>query len=310
MNGNPLKVIYIAGAGRSGSTLLSNILGQLPGTVTVGELYYIWERGFRDNILCGCGTPFRDCEFWAGVLGRAQSAMGAGNVERLLESGVSGARTRHISYLLSESGREKYTAASKSFIELLCHIYTAIQEMTGSNCIIDASKFPSYGFLLTKIPNIEVTILHLVRDPRAVGFSWQRRKFNPDSGELFGRMSTGRSAAIWDAWNVGAEILERTLVPPHRFLRLRYESFIGEPHETLASIITTVGLEADPATVVRGRTVAMKQGHTIAGNPIRFNESMELRPDTEWQTAMPAGKRFLTAAMTWPLLLRYGFRLN
>lgn len=310
MNNHPLKVIYIAGAGRSGSTLLSNILGQLPGAVTVGELYYIWERGFQDNILCGCGTVFRDCEYWANVLRHTQATMGRGDVEKLLASGVSGARTRHIPYLLTQNGRNKYAADSKPFIELLCHIYAAIQDKTGCSCIVDASKFPTYGFLLTKIPNIEVTILHLVRDPRAVGFSWQRRKFNPDSGELFGRMGAGRSAAIWDAWNIGAEILERTLVAPHRFLRLRYESFINQPHETLASIITAAGLEADPATVVHGRTVTMKQGHTIAGNPVRFNQSMELRPDTEWQTATPIGKRILTTAMTWPLLLRYGYRIN
>jgi hypothetical protein len=307
MNAKPLKIIYIAGAGRSGSTLLSNILGQLPGAVTVGELYYLWERGMRENILCGCGASFRDCPFWRDVLNRAQAALGSDDVGRLLESGIHGARTRHIPFLLTAAGRQRFAAASRPFIRLLCHIYTAVQEKTGCDCLIDASKFPTYGFLLTQIPHVEVSIVHLIRDPRAVGFSWQRHKFNPDSGRLFGQMSTGRSAAIWNTWNIGAEILGRTLHNPDRYLRLRYESFIDQPRESLERIIQVAGLDVDPTSVVRDHTVAMKHGHTIAGNPVRFHNSMQLRPDVEWKTAMPVGKRTLTIAMTWPLLRRYGY---
>jgi hypothetical protein len=310
MGANPLKVIYIAGAGRSGSTLLSNVLDQFPGAYNIGELYYLWERGLQQNILCGCGLSFNECAFWTDVLNRAKTAMDIDDINEQFASGIKGARTRHIPYLLTEGGRQRFVAFSQPFIRLLCHIYTAIREKTGCDYIIDASKFPTYGFLLTQIPGVEVSVIHLIRDPRAVAFSWQRRKFNPDSGQLFGRMSAGRSAAIWVAWNIGAEVLGHSVQKPHRYVQLKYESFIERPLETLECIMDIVGLDVDPASVVRDNVVTIKSGHTIAGNPVRFQDSMRLRLDTEWKKAMPVSTRILTSVLTWPLLRRYGYSIR
>ncbi len=305
----PVHVLYIAGAGRSGSTLLSNILGQLPDTVSVGELYYLWERGLEDNSLCGCGTPVRECEFWGRVLARASQSAGVDDIGVVLRAGVAGARTRHLLKMRTEAGRRNFVAQSQPFLHVLQHLYAAIRDETGCDYIIDASKFPTYGFLLTAIPTLDVSVIHLIRDARAVGFSWQRKKYNPDSDALFGRISSTRSALIWDAWNLGAELLGRTL-PAGRYHRLHYEAFIQRPEETLADIIALGGLEARPSDVIDNGTVTMHQAHTIGGNPIRFQRSMRLRLDTEWQRAMPAAPRALTTALTWPLLRRYHYPLK
>src|SRR5262249_58384738 len=61
----PLQVVYITGSGRSGTTLLGHILGQLEGFCFVGEAMYAWRAlGQR---LCGCGVPLESCEFWSAV---------------------------------------------------------------------------------------------------------------------------------------------------------------------------------------------------------------------------------------------------
>ena len=65
------KVLYIAGSGRSGSTILDNILGELDGFVSAGEVRFLWERGMRDDRTCACGEPFSSCPFWGDVLTRA-----------------------------------------------------------------------------------------------------------------------------------------------------------------------------------------------------------------------------------------------
>ncbi len=65
------KVLYIAGWGRSGSTILQNVLGELDGFFPVGEIVYVWERNLIGNRLGGCGARFRECEVWQGVLERA-----------------------------------------------------------------------------------------------------------------------------------------------------------------------------------------------------------------------------------------------
>ena len=48
-------VVYIAGSGRSGSTLLERALGEIPGFVNVGELIDLYRRVADHGELCGCG---------------------------------------------------------------------------------------------------------------------------------------------------------------------------------------------------------------------------------------------------------------
>src|SRR5215472_7373359 len=64
-------VVYIAGSGRSGSTLLERTLGEIPGFVNVGELIDLFRREASRADRCGCGLPFGDCPFWASVGERA-----------------------------------------------------------------------------------------------------------------------------------------------------------------------------------------------------------------------------------------------
>ena len=46
-------VLYIAGTGRSGSTVLANILGEVDGVFAAGEVRYLWQRGLKEGRLCG-----------------------------------------------------------------------------------------------------------------------------------------------------------------------------------------------------------------------------------------------------------------
>ena len=63
----PVKVLYVAGLGRSGSTILANTLGQVEGFFSGGELNFIWKHALIENRLCGCGKPSGECEFWGPV---------------------------------------------------------------------------------------------------------------------------------------------------------------------------------------------------------------------------------------------------
>jgi hypothetical protein len=66
-----VRVLCIGATGQSGSTLLSRLLGALPGFEAVGEVGRIWDKGLIENVTCGCGRPFRDCSFWSRVGDRA-----------------------------------------------------------------------------------------------------------------------------------------------------------------------------------------------------------------------------------------------
>jgi hypothetical protein len=57
-----IKVLYIAGFGRNGSTILGNILGELDGFFHGGELNFVWERNLLDNRRCGLVLEVRASE--------------------------------------------------------------------------------------------------------------------------------------------------------------------------------------------------------------------------------------------------------
>ena len=70
------KVLFVAGTGRSGSTLLANVLGTVDGVFSGGEIRYLWERGLQDERLCGCGRAFLECPVWTAILHEAYGTAG------------------------------------------------------------------------------------------------------------------------------------------------------------------------------------------------------------------------------------------
>jgi hypothetical protein len=59
-----IKVLYIAGPSRTGSTILSQILGEVPNFFNSGELFNYWDRGIKNQGFCSCGKSVNDCAVW------------------------------------------------------------------------------------------------------------------------------------------------------------------------------------------------------------------------------------------------------
>ena len=71
MHNSKIKVLYIAGFERSGSTILNKVLGQIDGFVAWGELRDIWQHGIIENRRCTCGAWFKECPAWNKILDEA-----------------------------------------------------------------------------------------------------------------------------------------------------------------------------------------------------------------------------------------------
>ncbi len=65
----PLRVVYLAGSGHTGSTLLALFLDSHPRIVSVGETAFKrkQQRQRRTNVTCTCGLSYEDCPFWQQV---------------------------------------------------------------------------------------------------------------------------------------------------------------------------------------------------------------------------------------------------
>ena len=304
---NRLKVLYIAGWGRSGSTILQNMLGEIEGFQPLGELCSIGRR-YLEKHRCGCGEPLDLCGHWKAVLDRAFGRFDR-PAARQLHRELRIMRTRHLPVLLTSPGRQrvlKKTAESRSAIESL---YDAARQQTGCKVLIDSSKDPLFGFLLTAAESIDVYFVHLVRDPRGVAFSGQRsRRLHGQHDRVRqSRSHPAKTSIMWNFWNFAA----RSLLGknPARYMCLRYEDLVECPRESLQLILSLVGEPRDSLPFVSARTVRLGPSHTIGGNPARYRTGLiKLRHDNEWQDAMTSSHKNLVTALTWPLLGRYGYR--
>ena len=306
MSDRRTKVLYIVGLGRSGSTILSNSLGQIDGFFSAGEICYIWRQNFIENRLCGCGRPFDECPVWTEVVERAfPDGVDAHEMTRLQHAG---ARTRHIPLMLTEKGTSTITDRLGKWRNNTGRLYDAIQSVTESRVIVDSSKEPAYGYALSTIPDLDFRVLHLVRDPRAAAYSWLKKKRQPDSEdrEFMHRFSPTKSAALWDFWNAAAEALWRG----GKYLRLRYEDFVADPSTSFEQILDLLDEDAE-LPLAGEREVMLGISHTVSGNPNRFDTgSVALRPDQAWKKDMNPRDRNLVTGLTSPLLYRYGYPLN
>lgn len=298
------RVLYVAGTGRSGSTLLARILGRADGVFAAGELRYVWQRGLVEDRLCGCGETFSRCPFWTEVLHRAFGGDAEVNAEQIVDAQRALTRLRQVPRILTTGGRP----APAAYLRTLSNLYRAVAEVSGCELVVDSSKLPSYGFVLGQVPDLDVRFVHLVRDPRGAAYSWSRAKAQPDGNGDMQRMSVLKSSSLWLAWNAGAPAL---FGDPARYCVVRYEDLVARPREVVDQILDFAGHAGDGTPFVGERTVALERSHTVAGNPNRLEAGrVELREDQAWTTALGRTRRALVTAVTTPLLGRFDYSIR
>ena len=161
------KVLFVAGTGRSGTTILSTILGQLPGAMAVGELRYVWERGFLEDHRCGCGLPFSQCPVWKAVVDRAYQGAAPPDPLAVSQDLLSRLRMMRIPSMVLRQLRGRPAVPPHPNDDQIAALYTALSELEHPAVIVDSSKLPPYGKILERLPGIELYVVHVVRDPRA-----------------------------------------------------------------------------------------------------------------------------------------------
>jgi hypothetical protein len=306
-----VKVLFIGGWGRSGSTLLERMLGQVRGFFPVGEIYHVWLRGFSENQLCSCGNAFHLCDFWRAVAEEAFGSIDNVNISEAIALRQSVDRLRFLPQLLFPSIRGgDYENKFQKYAQLLASLYSAIKKVSNCEVIVDSSKEPTHGFVLHAMAGVDLSTVHLVRDSRGVAHSWQRRKLKPEihwKKEYIRRYTPARSAFEWNLRNIMVDLLNKLC---NRSIRISYEHLVHHPRATLTRIISELtNLESD-LDFFEGKKVRLGTNHTVSGNPSRFQTGMvELRADLEWTKKMKIHHRFIVTFLTWPLLLAYGYSL-
>lgn len=323
----PVRVLYFTGSGRSGTTVINNILGQLGGAFACGELRYLWRRGVAQNHLCGCGESFSTCPVWSAVMatpGRPGAttasggadphpgaAMDTSEAEAIASRLLRRLASRRVPAMLVRRALRRPPVTPHPDDETIAWLYRAIAAHVDGALVIDSSKLPPYGMLLGQLAGIEVFHLHVVRDPRATAFSWQRSKPALDhaGGEaLMPTLRVWKSAALWAWWNALTVALWGR---DEQYLRVRYEDFVADPGGVIESIARRCGLSADDLPFESPTKVRMAPTHSVAGNPSRHSKgTVEIRADDEWRDALRSRDRRLVTAVTAAVLMALGYSLR
>ena len=312
MTGWP-RVVYLAGLGRSGSTLLERLLGELPGACPAGEVVHLWLRGVRDGERCGCGQPFPACAFWQAVGQEAFGGWDQVEVDRITRLRARVDRSRFLPQLASPALRHRLQPALGEYMQYYHRIYAAIGQVSGSPVIIDSSKHASLAFCLRSSPGLDLRVIHVVRDPRAVAYSWSKMVDRPEAaaGSQMSMYSPASTAIRWNLQNSALQLLSQLGTPT---LRVRYEDFVAAPAATLGRMAEFAGLPGGPEFGFLGTDgpglwwADLGTTHTASGNPMRFTTGrIPILHDHAWQTAMLASKRRTVTTLTLPLLMRYGY---
>jgi len=305
-----VRVLFVAGMPRSGSTLFDLMAGQLPGHCDVGELFYMWQAGVLRNQLCACSRPFDACPFWTSV---GEVAFGGwANVDPTavvrLQSRVD--TTARLPLAKAGGLLRAHEAAVRHYLEIVTTVYQAVADVSGADVVVDSTKRPSTAQLLATAPRIDLRLAHVVRDPRGVVNSWRREVSLPDRVEVRNHLKKRRQSQITRRWLTVNVMIERLAAQGVPLLRVRYEDLVNDPVTAMRGLLALWDRQPPPDALsfLTPEGLSTGKSHAIAGGRVRMRTGpVPLRLDEAWRRELPRWRQQVTVAATWPLMRRYGY---
>ncbi len=309
-----INVIFIGGSGRSGSTVITKIINYWRGFIGLNEVCYLWRYGLDKNYPISNGELFKESTFWKDVLLKVfpNGTIPRNQIDFFSHPNLVGLKNI-VRHLLSEMGTDSDTA---SYIKNIEQLYISIAEVSKAKYIVDSSKTPDYAHFLSSIDRLNIYFIHLVRDPRGVAYSWNKKfRRNDTRGEAVSMTSFKwvESTLRWIKWNIGCELIKRR--KGVKYLRVRYEDFVQDPINILGEMTSFVGLDKnfpkDYFTEFGFINKHDAEDISVWGNPhVRNSEgAIKVKGDDQWMKEYSFRKKLMVMLLTFPLLLRYNYSL-
>ena len=323
MRENTLQILYIAGVGRSGSTLLGDILGQMPGMLHIGELKSVFDYAtLPDSVMpCSCGRPYSECSFWNPIFEAAFGRDWPIVFNDFSERNLPRTITLPFRALSQAIGRDLLEPGQRRTFTAIVSLLKIIADKHPDTIIIDSSKSGAFGWILAQQPGISLIAVHLIRDPRATVFSWVNRPiplmepFGAKWRATIGTMDSKAAIHHWIRANGSAWLMKWLGIP---YMRIRYESFVEDPAGSVERILRfarqhgfAIPDNSDLLYQLREKRFYLGERHLIGANPrVKSQRSeVQLREDIAWLCETSWPKRLLWTIIFLPWLLWYGYSL-
>jgi hypothetical protein len=298
------KLIYLAAASHSGSTMTAMLLGAHPDLCSVGELK-AGDLGARDGYLCSCKALVEECSFWNGIhqkmkkRGQNFSILNAGTdirtgatpyVFKLLKPLVRGSFCEYIRdalLFLSPTWRKQLPILQKRNADYIA----AIAEQANAEAVVDSSKIGIRLKYLLKNNDIDVKVIWVVRDGRGVSLAYKNPSEYAESkdpkmrgGGIGKAREKGRNidkgAHEWVRCNQEAQALLATM-DKSKWIKVHYEDMCNDTENTLDKVFEFIGV--DPT---KKRLDFKGVEHHVVGNGMRLDDSDVIKLDDRWRTEL------------------------
>ena len=299
-------MIYIMGAGHIGSTILDMVLGNHPQIEGVGEVSKVHRSGWSGDgsRRCACGVQLDECTYWPQVRRSWSDSVQGGNVERYVALQRRYERFRYgWPRLLCNSIRP--SADFKSYVQQTEAVYRAIQQVSGKPVVVDSSLTPRRAYALTQNPNIDLRLIHLVRDGR--GCIWSLMKPGKQTlTKTYRPAPSWRTTKYWISANLqSAWVFSH--VPESNRQRIRYEDFVSDPSSTMKRIGALVGEDLTGVIDEQTSELEARTRHTVGGCRVRMSKNIRIKADFAWMDHLPDKDRKVFWRLAGWLAQRYGY---
>ncbi len=281
---NKIKVIYITGSGRSGSTLLDRIISSAGECFSVGELKFLGDNlNMADSLqkenkrFCDLsGKRLTESEFWKDI------------IEEIKRNDLK---------IFGRQGKDKFKLFFSLFSpklskgskyddkKILGLILRKAQEFKGKNVkvLVDSSKSLRRLIFLSR-DDIDLYVVHLVRDPRGHIYSLRKKKKN--FLYLFFR---------WLKLNCLISLYLKIFFPERKKLNINYTSFVKDPEKYIEIINQKFGINISPDNYLEETNKDID--YTFAGNNMRGQEIKEIKLDDKWRIGMPGYQKIMLSVL-------------
>ena len=237
------QLVYILGAGHSGSTLLNLLLNGHSQIIGLSEIYQL-GRYLRKKP----NNRQLKTDFWQDVKQRYEIAAGEPLTSIDIhwqkapiwgDKNFQKKRKTIVSTLLGELTCRKKIRASDAqdfadWTQQNQYLFSCIAEKSGANILIDSSKQWQRLSLLKKSGCFNIKVIHLVRDGRAVVNSYIRK---------YGSFAPALRKWIRNA--MPPSYLRREFEQSN-WLRLHYEELASQPETTLRKLCDFLEVDYEP----------------------------------------------------------------
>ena len=296
-----MKLIYIAGDNRSGSTMLDMMLAghseitslgeahQLRAYATKDTRYYEQTAGDRaHDMVCFCGEDLESCEFWQGVqkeLGRPLESL-----DLKLSFLRSDLKNKPVKFLQKKILWMLFNLFPSLYDRAIIHrvvggehigkesriLYEAVAQVSDTRYVMDSSKNPNRMCSIAKEIPQDMKAILLCRDFK---------------GTVYSKMKRGipmLKAALQWKWTVQKMERYSQNLPEKNVLRVKYEDICEHTEREIRRICGFLELDFESTMLKRN----IDGLHHLGGSPSKYAGKNEIiRLDRSYETHLTPVQR-------------------